>query len=591
MKYNKILLFIGLALITPSSLWAQKKILTEKVEVTKSYIPKIGKASKRDIQPQTEEVMQLEVPKLKYSISYKPEKYPFVVNQLDIPSYKRTEEKYIYNGYADVALAAPFMSRVNLFYTSTELRNTIYGASVSHKGFWGDLKDNLGKKRSASETENDLSLFFEYHKDMLKAKVSATQSYDAFSRYGYNTASEKTNKQHYIKSSIKAEVGTSFYDLERFNVSLGASTHIVSDKYGYNESTYEIGILMSKGFSSINSLLEGRVEYISSIPTRKFNLFQIYGETPIERPIPQPGDTPSEDIKYSPTGLLSIAPRYIFNYKGVDIDLGLNMSLDFHGKSTNYKQGIATVLPQAELSYSFKSGGFTPYAKMDGSYIFNNYYTLSEQNPYIMEGLTAPNTTIKRYMIGARGGIKSNFSYDFHIGLRQSRDLLMYVNIEDGNIFSVLRGDFDNTEYALELGYICNSIFSFNAKLVYIDYDNKGALDDNIAIGHAPLTANIKINYFPTKKLSLSLEGELLSSREFGSLVYNGVGSSLISERELVINKVGATFDLSLAGEYKLSDRMSASLRFGNLLNHELYPYNNYRGIGLNVMAGISYKF
>lgn len=595
MKYNKIVLLLGLFFVSPALLFAQKKILTEKVEVTKSYVPKIVKASKRDIQPTAEDVMQIETPDLQYTISYKPEKYPFTITPLQMPSYKVSQQDELYRGYADIALGVPFSSRMNLFYTTTELRNTIFGASVSHKGFWGKLDDNTGVSRKATDTENDLTLFFEYMAGNLKTKISATQSYDAFNRYGFNHIGiaddvvSRSMKQHFLKSSINAEIGTSFEDLNKFNINLGASVNIVSDKYGFSESLYQIGVLLSKGFSKINSRIEARVEYLSDVPSRDFNLYQIYGETPIDYPVPEPGQLPEEYVKYSPTGILSVAPRYIFNYKGLNIDLGVNMSFDFNGDDNNYKQGVSTILPQAQLAYGFANGGVRPFVKIDGRYIVNNYYTLSEQNPFIMEGLTAPNTTIRRYLIGLGGTIKSNFTYELYVGLRQSRDLLMYVNVENGNLFATTRGDFDNTEYSLELGYMLSPTLGVNLKAKYIDYDNTGALEDNIAIGHAPFTANLMINYVATPKLNFVLNGEFLSSRKFGSIVTNT--STTAEVKELIINKVGGVFDLSLAAEYKLSKRMGVSLRCDNLLNQKLYPYNNYRGIGLNVIAGFSYKF
>lgn len=581
MKYNKVILVFGLFLTFPSLVWSQKKILTEKVEVTKSYIPNIGKALKRDIRPQVEDIMQIDIPKLRYTISYKPERPNVMINSLDAPSYRLTTNEPLYNGYGDVALGVPFMSRLNLSYTSTELRNTIYGASISHNGFWGKIKDANGLLRSGSNTDNDLSLYFEYQKANLKTKISASQRYDAFDRYGFNGSKIDNEKQYFMKTSANAEIGTSFDDLNKFNVNLGASVNIISDKYSYGESIYQIGLLMSKGFSNINSRLEARIEYMSDIPSRRFNLFQIYGEKPIERPTPEPGDILDENVKYSPTGLLSIAPRYLFNYRGLDIDLGVNMSFDFNGDKNNYKQGVSNILPQLELSYSFAKGVFRPFIKVDGKYIVNNYFSMTEQNPYIVQGLTAPNTVLRRYMVGFDGTIKSSFSYKAYIGLRQSRDLLMYVNVASGNVFSVLRGDFDNTEFGVELGYVLNNLLSFNMKATYIDYNNTGALTDNIAFGYAPFTARFMINCFPTKSLTLSLGGELQSSRTFGSII----------NEELVVNKVGSVFDLSLMGEYKITDRVSVLLRGANLLNQKLYQYNNYRGVGLNVMAGVSLKF
>ncbi|MEG0500525.1 MAG: hypothetical protein RR550_05305, partial [Rikenellaceae bacterium] len=79
--------------------------------------------------------------------------------------------------------------------------------------------------------------------------------------------SKDNSSQHFIKTAVNAEIGTTFEDLNKFNINLGLSMNMVSDKYSYNTALYQVGVLMSKGFKKINSRIEGRIEYLSEIPT------------------------------------------------------------------------------------------------------------------------------------------------------------------------------------------------------------------------------------------------------------------------------------------------------------------------------------
>ena len=598
--FNKNILLLGLALILPSLVSAQKKekgskVLSEKVEVTKSYIPKIGKSSKRDITPTQEDNMQIDIPKLKYTISYKPEKYPFTINYLEIPSYKMDQPDKLYNCYADFMIGAPLSTRANFFYNTSIQKTMIAGVAVNHNGFFGKLENNMGNDLSATETTNDLLLYFQYQKDKLKVKISLLESFDIYNRYGYSNinggkipdlTTDDTFKQHFIKTSANVEIGTPFINKNDLDAKFYAAFNTVSDKYSFNESIYQAGILVHKGFEKINSVLEGRLEYLSVVTSGKFQVTDLEGEEQVHTPPVdlEPGDEYSLNNKFSSSGFLSFAPRYKFAYEGVNIDLGVKMVFDFNGNVNNYKQGVTTIIPQAELSYSFMSGAIKPYIKIDGEFINNNYFSLTQNNPYVVQGLTAPNSVLRKYMFGLRGTVGASLTYNLHAGLRQSRDLLMYVNLENGNLFSLMRNDFDNFELGFQVGYVLNSVVALNLDIEYIDYNSSknDEFEAKTAYGYSPLVAKFGINVRPMDALLLSANIAINSSRTF---------ISKKAPEIYVENRVGTVCDLKLRAEYKISDRFAVSLNGENLLNQKLYEYNNYRGIGINILGGVSYKF
>ncbi len=587
-KLNNLhILVASLVFLLPSLASAQKKILNDKVEVTKSYEHNISSATKRAIRPIKEDSVTMKIPTLDYSITYRPDRYPFTINQLATPNYKIAEEEQLYGGYLDLMGGLPAYSAATLSYTTKVNRNTISGVNLTHNGFWGKLPDANSVNRSALNTDNNLSLFLDYERDRFRSKVFLMQNYQVLDRYGFNlNSSDVANLgsmgQYFLRSTVRAEAGTPFHDPAFFNFNIYAQYNVMIDKYGYDESIYTIGALASKGLKGLKSRIEGKLEYVSIVPTRQFNLFDLYGETPsITSPPLNPDGAITTLEVFSPSTYLSLTPRYVFEHKGIDISLGALFNFSINASNINYKQNTATIIPKAKVSFGIGKGTVKTYFAMDGDYIINNYYTLSEMNPYIVEGLTAPNTTIRRYFAGLTGNIASNFSYDFNVGARSSRDLIMFVNTEGGNLFKATRGDYDNLEVNVEVGYTYRDKFAMQLDINYIDYDTTNSNNALNVIGIAPLNARMSMSCYPNDRLSFTLSADIQSARRF-------VSDTAMGE---VTKDVDTATNLSLNAEYKYSERFGFKLNVTNILNQQLYQYNNYQGVRAGILGGLYIKF
>lgn len=585
MKKYKILIAVAFILSLPTLSFSQEKILTDQVEITKSYLPEVGKAKKRDVRPSEEASVSIEIPELKYNITYTPERYPFTFTQLTAPSYKINKDEELNKGYLEAGIGLPLNSALHFGYGSTSGINSIFAIRVDHDGFWGKLKDELGEKQSATTTENSLGAMYEYKNKDFRIKLDVNQAFDKYNRYGLSSDVEADNiSQHFLKSVINAEIGSNFDNMDKFNYNIYAQINVIVDNYGFSETTYKAGALLSHNMKEINSRIEGTIEYISTVPSRDFILYPNNSLDNFTPPTDSYGATTST-YDYSPTGILSVAPQYVFDYHDVNIRVGAQLALDFNGNINNYKQGVATFIPKIKLSYNIADGVVTPYVAADGNYQMNNYFTLSELNPYIMEGLTAPNTVLRRYVIGLDGNIEPNISYKVEAGIRDVKDLLMFVNIEDGNIFSTIQDDYCNLELLAELGYLINDELHIDLSFNYINYKKNYDLTNDTnetVIGYAPLTIKIDGYYKVSEDLTLQAGIKYLSGRYFGEAA---------DDDTITVKEVGGCLDLGVKGEYMLDKKLGVNLRLSNLLNQELYPYGNYKGVGISALAGISYRF
>lgn len=582
MRRYKIIIAATLISTLPSISFAQEKILTDKVEITKSYLPEIGKAKKRDVRPSEEKSVSIEIPELEYKITYTPERYPFTFTQLTAPSYKINKEEELNKGYLEAGIGLPISSELQFSYGSTSGVNSLYAVTLNHNGFWGKIEDQLGEKQSATTTENSISALYEYRDDNMRVKFNLSQSYDKYNRYGYNTLSPSTSdnlNQHFLKSIFNAEVGSVYDETKKFNFNAYGQVNFVVDDYSYSETTYKAGVFLSHILHNFSNRVEGSVELISSVPSRSFLIYPNNSFESYTPPTDSFGATTSS-YSYSPTCLLSIAPHYVFKYYDVDIKAGVNLLFNFNGTTNNYKQGVCTIIPEIRLAYNIANGGVTPYILIDGEYQLNNYFSLSELNPYIMEGLTAPNTVLRRYVGGVEGNIDSNLSYKLEAGVRDVKDLLMFINIEEGNVFSTIQSDFSNFEFLAELGYTINDELHLDFGFNYIAYAQNEETDE-VAIGYSPFTANINAYYKVTKELTLEGGIKYMSGRYFGEEVND----------EVSLYSVNGCVDLTLKGSYMLGEKFGVQLKLSNLLNQELYQYSNYKGVGISAIAGINYRF
>jgi hypothetical protein len=55
--------------------------------------------------------------------------------------------------------------------------------------------------------------------------------------------------------------------------------------------------------------------------------------------------------------------------------------------------------------------------------------------------------------------------------------------------------------------------------------------------------------------------------------------------------KSDTAIDITLAADYFVSDRLGIFVEGRNLANQDLYPLPFYRGVGMNLSAGVKVRF
>lgn len=582
-------------LFTPAFAMAQDSIVSQNVTVIKDFTPEIKNASKITFRPHAEPPTVIDFSNINYNVLYRSEPYLPYVNPLSMPTYERSSYTALHNGYANIMIGYPLQTRANLFYTTRASRDLILGAGFNHKGFYDKLRNDYGDKTSALDMTNELSLMLQYRLNDLEIKFDGHVQHHIFDRYGYaNPMGGKLSqeqydkaqdgiKQYYLRAYANIFIGMPENSLHSlFNSRFKGSISFISDKYKYSEQVTYAGVTASTRKLNDRHRFFLDLEYMILIANDK-----LMQTKPVLLPTQQNKFLSTLGTKeILPYSTLFAYPKYTFNYRKLDVEVGAKMT--FHVGNKWYDESKHSINPVAKVQVRFLENMLIPYLSLDGAYQYNTYYNLSAQNPFIANGLTAPNSNINTLIFGFKGDVKSKLKYDAFVGYESTDNKVMFVNNMYGNTFAAAIEDLD--------AFIMGVSFKYNiTQNVYVDgvwrYDNYKSITnkelgvtDNFAYGIPKHKAAFKVGYDHNKDIfGAYLKATIQSKRECVS-VFDGAPV-------LSFNEIGAKVDLSLGGYYKYNNRLSFNLELNNVLGSKLYEYNFYRGIGFNALIGASFLF
>ena len=573
-----------------------EKVISKQVEVVRNYVPTVGQAAKLDMVQSQETAAPMTIPVLNYSIRYKPEAHTPQLSPLSAPVFTFLIDSTLYKGYAEAALGGPLQSRANAYLTSGYDKDIILGLGLNHYGFYGKLKNLAGDKISGLSTTNRIFASLQYTKNRFQVGLKGSVDYDAYSRYGFyapegktlseNHAEEDSVKQHFFKAAAEIYLGTPFDRSGTFDIRFYSTIHYITDKFKFSENSVDAGLVVQKRFERPKAehtvVLNTEYNYIAK--NDRFSVVPLipYIAGDYTGTIPPVSPDETEKATMSPYSSLYLMPHYRFRNKRLDITAGVKIYASLSGFKY-YDEKKANIYPVLHAKLNTLGGRLIPFAEIDGGLRYNSYYNLVRQNPYVRTGLTAPNTSGTRFQGGIQGTLGSLFEYRVYGGLDIVRDLLLFVNTGEGNVFSVTTGDYDVKRAGVELTFDLNDRFRITGSWELNKYRSKAAdftVDRNRVYGLPEHKGSLGFGY-SDRRWKAGIKAEVLSERWFRQQFGD----------ETHITREGAAVNLSVNGEYAVSKRFYVQLELNNLLNRKLYPYNLYRGIGFNALAGVGFRF
>lgn len=246
--------------------------------------------------------------------------------------------------------------------------------------------------------------------------------------------------------------------------------------------------------------------------------------------------------------------------------------------------GDFALYPIIEFTKKLKDTNFVLDAGWNTSVMNNQLIQLIGQNHWISAPNSMPISSIEKKYFNVQVNVNKRLNYGFNMAFNDYRELPFFNQtkqmnnpIQEGLKFDVI---FEKRAVAIEL--IGNLRYQFSDKLLwknhfkYIQFNL--ITEQTQAWGILPFEFNSQLNWVFNKKLQLDASGQFWT----GSKTSAGLGNAY---------QLNNTFVLNAGVQYTISDHWTFWGKGENLLDQQYQRWANYPSLGVQIVAGIQYKF
>lgn len=581
--------------------------LNRSVDVAKDYAPRVDRAAKLSIQPQMGDTTTLH-PDLDYTVHPRAWTGGFGVAPIRAAQMSTGTYNAQYPIYLKAGGGFPGQSIFDLYATSTRPGASGFGVYANHRGHYSDIKNYDDYENRATSTANSIGVFGKTAFGRLALSGELGWDYYLVSYYGsrgYTTVPPSTfpggyyydpssPMQHYSTPRASVLFGHDFTDLSYLNFRIGAAGYMLDDRYDHKETGGNVFFELGRCFDVHNLILRAGIDawkgggnnkdakstIVSVSPDYKYSdgAFTFRMGVTFAYEMPGPYDVTEREAYAEYVG--EPVPDHVSYDKVLWV---APYSAAFHTVD-NVPGNKVWFLPQLEFSFKFAGGAFNPYARLDSRITPNSFRNLTMQNPYILRNVILTGTPASEVDYRIRGGFAGSvagvFSYNVFAGYNMDKNVAGF-GYEDTAGFAF--GIHDEVKYPIagaELEASIGGSFSMTLDAQYNAYKK----DDKYFHNCLPqYEAGLGLKYSYRDKLTVKAGVRVKDGIDFYPEpdIY-GAAADMKSDTAV---------DVSLAADYNLSDRLGVFLEGGNLANQNLYPYPFYRGVGINISAGIKLRF
>jgi hypothetical protein len=286
--------------------------------------------------------------------------------------------------------------------------------------------------------------------------------------------------------------------------------------------------------------------------------------------------------QYNPVNSTSIN-NTIFQFDP-SLELNKNQYRLNIGVRPTIANGDFALYPKIELTKKLKDTNFVIDAGWNTSVINNQLIQLIGQNHWISAPNSMPISSKENKYFNVQVTVSKRLNYGVNMALNDYRELPFFNQtkqmnnpIQEGLKFDVL---FEKRAIAIEL--LGNLRYQFSDKLLWknnFKYIQFNLIRENTqAWGILPFEFNSQLNWVYNKKLQLDASGQFWT----GSKTSAGLGNAY---------QLNNTFVLNAGMQYTISDHWTFWGKGENLLDQQYQRWANYPSLGVQIVAGIQYKF
>lgn len=577
MKNNVLILLL---LLTSTLIFSQDKrkdtLDTEVINVVKPYTPTVSDAFKIKVAPEINDSKIGEKKPIEYSIFSIPVASTFTPAKGKAKVLRVDPSAPIYDNYITLGFGNFGTPAAEIFaHGSTTRYNEIGGFLRYHSSKGGIdgvlLDDNFLDTR--------LDLFYKQEERDFDWQLNGGFRYQQYNWYGLpeqlsftqdvlNNIEEAQNYTH-VYLGGKIQYNDSFFqggtvELNRF-----------TDDYASSEihllATPKIEFPIASEY--IN--LEARLEFLKG---EFFNNYE---------------NLSALDYTYFNIG---ISPNFEVLRDNLTVNLGASI---VHSAASGTNESKTYIYPKVTASFILIDQVATLYAGALGDLQQNSFRGFTTENPFVSPTLNIVRTD-QQYnaFAGIRGKLASNVSYNLKGGYMNEIDKPLYKlnptkttgstqverGYEAGNSFQVIYDEVSTLYGFAEVSVDFSKTLKFGGNVAY----NKYTLTNEIeAWGLPELKATAFANYNESKWFAgadLYFVGQRMDELDYA------IPGVLINQSPELID-VGNYVDLNLNAGYKFTDKLTAFGKVNNVFGSNYEKFTNFKVQGLQIFAGITYKF
>lgn len=581
MKKNWSLL-IGLLLLAIATTMAQEDedLGTETVTVVKSYTPSVSDATKLRSQPSLEDSIVQQKKVIEYSIFSVPVASTFSPAKGKASPVERSKPEKIYNTSVSAALGNYNNAQLD-FYTSRDIDR-------------GDKRVDIGLNHLSSRGDIENTPL---DNDFYNTKLNATY-HQKESDWNWFT---KIGLQHQLYN---------WYGLPE-TITDEATINAIDERQNYYTAEISAGIDMEEGVFKGGDFFYRRFWDASESGENRFRI-----EPKTVFPLADAGLEISAVVDYAGGSFEKTSLNNTVNSPQIDYgqwQFGLNPNIVIlrndwalslganlvYGLDTENSDGNFYIYPTVNASYRLSDDLAIAYGGIVGELKQNSYYDFVDQNPFVSPTLDIQPTD-EQYsgFIGLRGQLLPSLSYNLKASYSaENRRPLFILNPENafrdddqgyyfGNSFQVFYDDLRTIGFMAELNMFIDNSVTLGLKGEYFDYSTE---TDNPAWNLPEIKGSFYLDYQINDSWYFGANLFYIGEREdFASIALE---NSLPSEFPATLITLDSYFDINAKLGYNLNKQLSLFLKGNNLANNQYERWANFRVQGLQVLAGVSYKF
>ena len=544
----------SLLLISVFTLGLSAQDLSKEVYVVSSYRPEIADVDKISSMPVMTDTFSFDT-KIEYTVLPSRIKSDYSLRPIKPAKMVGTPLDKLYNSYLKVGLgnyASPLAE-----YSIHNLRSKEYavGAYIFHRSSHFKFEPRTDTKIPAGYGRTELAGYGKkfYRNVNLEAEIGANRH--RIRHYGLNTdllsdpfeIEADEIKQAYNKVYALAGVRSTRPDSGKMAFKVFIAGDYFRDHFKNKEPHVNISADVNIPVKSFFLRLEGDYDY--------YNFKNSY-------------DTAA-------TNLYNFHPVLTKRKEEWSIEAGARMTVLRSAEKDSFY-----IYPDANIKFRVIENALLATIGVSGNLQVNSYENLSLENPYIIPGSIPSNTNHALiFYAGVEGYLSRKASYKIMVSWESMQDMVFFVNSDTNdyqNQFDYILNDADRINYHLEFCWDPFHFLGFRMNTNYHTYQMYGE-DHPWQRPKADLELSVLGNF----KQKLYAELDFIAVGKRYAYNINGINA-------IVLDPI---YDLNLKLEYKYSNILSFFAHFYNLTNQEHYYWNQYRSQGINILAGLGYKF